>query len=284
MSIILSVENLCKNYGNQRVLNDVSFQVEGGDIIGLIGENGAGKSTLINIMSGVNYTDNGDVHLASGVLISDRVKYHSEICTAFDQSPFYQHLTGLQNMKMYTDDTEEAVKFLSICGLEDAKNKRVSTYSLGMKQRLNIARAFMMWNSLTIMDEPINGLDPGAVTDIKQYISEECDGGKAALISSHALKELLFFCNKFIFIHKGNIIAEIDSRQTSFEAFDKSANTEGTEIIKWLDENDIDYVHIPKISRVYFSSTTATPEEIKVGQIKDGTNILEDIYLRMRRL
>ena len=285
MEKVLRVKNLYKNYGDAKILKDVSFEIEKGDIVGLIGQNGAGKTTLIDILAGVNSFASGEIALCNNWTPKDCEDYYNHLCIAFDQSPFYPDLSGLKNLKIYSNDDEKIEYYLKLCGLFDAKQKKVSTYSLGMKQRLNIARAFLMWNDLMIMDEPINGLDPGIVIDIKQFIAQKCTEGFSALISSHALKELLFFCNKFIFIHKGKIIVKIDSKKDdSFEQYDSFASTDNVSLKKFLKENELPFLEIDSLKTIYFKSNDKIPADIVFHSIENGTNILENIYLQMKNL
>ena len=285
MEKVLRVKNLHKNYGDAKILKDVSFEIEKGDIVGLIGQNGAGKTTLIDILAGVNSFASGEIALCNNWTPKDCEDYYNHLCIAFDQSPFYPDLSGIKNLKIYSNDDEKIEYYLKLCGLFDAKQKKVSTYSLGMKQRLNIARAFLMWNDLMIMDEPINGLDPGIVIDIKQFIVQKCAEGFSALISSHALKELLFFCNKFIFIHKGKIIVKIDSRKDdSFEQYDSFASTDNVYLKKFLEENELPFLEIDSLKTIYFKSNDKIPADIVFHSIENGTNILENIYLQMKNL
>lgn len=285
MKQVLQVKNLYKNYGDAQILKDVSFEIEKGDIVGLIGQNGAGKTTLIDILAGVNSFASGEIALCNNWTPKDCEDYYNHLCIAFDQSPFYPDLSGLKNLKIYSNDDEKIEYYLKLCGLFDAKQKKVSTYSLGMKQRLNIARAFLMWNDLMIMDEPINGLDPGIVIDIKQFIAQKCNEGFSVLISSHALKELLFFCNKFIFIHKGKIIVKIDSKKdNSFEQYDSFASTDNVSLKKFLKENELPFLEIDSLKTIYFKSNDKIPAHIVFHSIENGINILENIYLRMKNL
>lgn len=285
MEQILQVNNLYKNYGDAQILKDVSFKIEKGDIVGLIGQNGAGKTTLIDILAGVNSLDSGKISLFNKWTPQNCENYYDHLCVAFDQSPFYPDLSGLRNLKIYSNNDNQIEFYLKLCGLLEAKHKKVSTYSLGMKQRLNIARAFLMWNDLMIMDEPINGLDPGILIEIKQYITKKCNEGFSTLISSHALKELLFFCNKFVFIHKGRVIVKIDSKtDNAFEQYDSFASAENVSLKKHLRDNNLSYLEIEPLKTIYFKKIDNIPSDAVFHSIENGTNILEKIYLQIKNL
>ena len=281
--MVFQAEHLSKAYGKEMVLHDISFTVNEGDIVGLIGENGAGKSTLISILSGVNRADGGTFSLDGGLTPADSVEYYRDLCTAFDSAPFYMDLTGFTNLRLYSDDKEEIYKYLKICGIDDAADKKVGKYSMGMRQRLNIARAFLMWNRMLIMDEPINGLDPSAVTDIKKYVKEECAKGRCALISSHALKELIAFCTRFIFLSEGRLILEIAGDGEFLGRLNCRGNIKDAELAGWLKENNADCLKVPELNRIYFSGPDNMPEGLVFRRLETGINVLEDIYIKLRK-
>lgn len=284
MSKVLSVNNIYKSYGNTQVLKNVSFEMEKGDIVGLIGQNGAGKTTLIDILAGVIAPNSGSVLLCDKWSVNDCENYYKNLCVAFDQSPFYPHLTGYKNLRIYSADEKKINTYLKFFGLEEVKNKKVSTYSLGMKQRLNISRAFLMWSNLMIMDEPINGLDTRIVIQVKKYIQEKSKEGFSALISCHALKEMLLFCNRFIFVHKGQIVVEIDSKSGDFETYDTYGDLDDNSLQEWLATNKVAFLKIPLLNKVYFKNENNIPHFIKASKIESGTNILENLYLQIENI
>lgn len=277
---ILKVQGLYKRYGEKDVLKNISFEIFKGDIIGLIGENGAGKTTLINTIAGIAKFLDGSIELCGRTVCHDREKYYDNLCIAFDQTPNYPHLSGETNLKLFSED-KGAIDFcLKLCELENAGKKKASKYSLGMKQRLNIARTLLTWSNLMIMDESLNGLDPGIVIEIKKYIKDCCKvNAKSVLISSHALKELLHFCNKYIFIKNGEIFTIIDKK---IENFDISISLENEKFLDWLKGSGRNYLIVEKLNRIYLKNSEIIPKEFNVSKLLEETNILEDIYLRMR--
>ena len=135
------------------------------------------------------------------------------------------------------------------------------------------------------MDEPLNGLDPSSVLDIKHIISNKCGEGLSALVSSHALKELLFFCNKFIFIHKGQIVAQIDSkRDEDFELYDSYANSEDKLLKQFLKERGLPFLEIDSLKTIYFTYNADIPQNIVFNTIEKESNILENIYFRIENI
>ena len=213
MDYILETENLTKMYGKKAALNNVSIHVNQGDIYGLVGRNGAGKTTFMKIVCGLaqktkgNYfifgrNDDalGDVAQRRGLLI---------------ESPgFFQEYSAEMNLKiklklMGINDPEEPKRLLKLIGLEDAGKKKAKNFSLGMKQRLGIGIALAGNPDLVVLDEPINGLDPQGIIEIRDMISRlNRENGTTFIISSHILDELSKIATKYGIINNGELIEE----------------------------------------------------------------------------
>ena len=213
MDYILETENLTKMYGKKAALNNVSIHVNQGDIYGLVGRNGAGKTTFMKIVCGLaqktkgNYfifgrNDDalGDVAQRRGLLI---------------ESPgFFQEYSAEMNLKiklklMGINDPEEPKRLLKLIGLEDAGKKKAKHFSLGMKQRLGIGIALAGNPDLVVLDEPINGLDPQGIIEIRDMIGKlNRENGTTFIISSHILDELSKIATKYGIINNGELIEE----------------------------------------------------------------------------
>ena len=289
---VLQVKNLSKAYASQEILTGISFKVMPGDIVGLIGENGAGKTTMMNIIAGLRKPSGGAVAVCGKTLNRNGADYYSNIGFAFDSMAFYPYMNAIDNLRLFTDDNDKIETLLEYFGLGASQNKSVSTYSLGMRQKLNLIRAVICEPKLIVMDEPINGLDPKAVADFKQYIKgyvAEHQG--ALLISSHALKELLFFCNKYIFIKNKNIFEQIDVQESPIESMDsyidtstgKSGENGSNECVESLISMNIPHLMVERLRRVYFRSADVSSEKIvsQVYLLQEGQTVLENIYLSM---
>lgn len=285
MDVILEMNNVTKNYGNNTVLKETSFFACSGDIVGLIGENGSGKTTLLNSIAGIiSYT--GAIKVC-GEQLNDKNDYYGNLGIAFDSLAFYSHLSAADNLKVLSYDNAQIEEVLKTCGLSESKNKKVSAFSLGMRQRLNIARSIIGSPRLVIMDEPINGLDPKAILEFKQYMtSYVAENNAALLISSHALKELAYFCNKYIFLKKGRIIeilSDYDNRVEEFNAYicfnDES---ERKRIIDQFEQHAQEYLIVDSLSRIYFK--TNDPIQI-AGQetvlLMQNQSPLENIFVSL---
>jgi|GEM_PF-46889 len=280
----IQIENLSKLYWGRKVLDNVSFTAGRGDVVGIIGENGAGKSTLIKIIAGLEKSDTGRVVCEKAITLKDREIYFEKVCVAFDQINFYSHLTGEKNLELFTEDKAQIDAVIKEVGLEDSRHKNVAEYSLGMRQRLGLARAYLLWSDVLVMDEPFNGLDVGSVIALKKHIKEKCSNGATAIISSHALKELENFCNKFIFMHEGKIVATIESEIASNSTFKGWISYSDEAARKRIADGNIPHISVPEIARVYVDTTKQLPKEICVNSLKGDNNFLEDIYSQIQGL
>lgn len=214
MEYLLSTNNLTKQYGRHKAVNAVNIHVRQGDIYGLIGRNGAGKTTLLKIISGLAAPTGGDFSLfeQSGKAAAP---YMSRIGTLIEAPGVYPNMSAAENLKlkclaMGVRKRETIRELLTIVGLSDAKNKKVKNFSLGMKQRLGIALALVGNPDLVILDEPINGLDPQGIAEVRETLfklNKEC--GITFIISSHILEELSKIATNYGIIHDGVLLQEL---------------------------------------------------------------------------
>lgn len=218
---ILKCENLNKDFGKKQILKDVSLEVYEGDILGFIGPNGAGKTTTIKLILGLQNITRGKV-LINGYDIEKQFSKAIENVGAIVENPdLYMYLSGYENLKLAANlykeiDKKRINEVLKLVGLEKRANEKVSKYSLGMRQRLGIANALMGNPKLLILDEPINGLDPMGIVEIRELlkkINKEKD--MTILISSHILSELSELATTYGIISNGKLIEEITAKQLS---------------------------------------------------------------------
>jgi len=280
---VLYVENVIKTYGDRTVLDDISFGICRGDIVGLIGKNGAGKTTLLKLIAGGDSFDRGDIEVCGKSVKCDGPEYYANVGVTLDDLAFYPFFNAVTNLQLFSSDKDDRKihQLLKTVGLESAQTQRLAEFSLGMRQRLNIARAFLNDPKLLLMDEPINGLDPKAVDGFKKicqkYIS---DNDSAMIIASHLLKELLYFCTKYIFLNNGMIECVIDTQNKQIEKLNA--------FILINDENlgaeykDDNHIIVTSIGKLYFECDRERGERLKnVHFLPQGLNVLEDIYLSM---
>ncbi len=211
MKKILECQKINKKLGYKQVLKDVSFTINAGDILAFIGPNGSGKTTTIKLILGLIGIDKGSVIINGYNIEKDFVKAIAKVGAIVENPDLYMYLTGYQNLKLmanyYQDVGEEKIlELATMVGLKDRIHDKVSKYSLGMRQRLGIARALIANPNLLILDEPTNGLDPEGIKDLRDLLKKLAKEGMGILISSHNLAELESFCNKVCVIENGVII------------------------------------------------------------------------------
>ena len=206
MSNVLHISGLNKSYNGRKVVDNISFDVDKGDVVGLIGPNGAGKSTTMKMIMKLISKDSGEIELGAGKNFVEKVGFATE------SSAFYEYLSGFDNLmliaKLYDDVPEEKVRdIIKFVGLSDHIEKKVKTYSTGMRQRLGLARALLNNPELLILDEPTNGLDPYGMKDIYEILEKLArEDGVAILISSHLLHDIEKICNKVVMINEGKLL------------------------------------------------------------------------------
>lgn len=201
----IETNNLTKKYGEKKAVDNVSIHVEKGTIYGLIGKNGAGKTTLMKILTGLAVATSGTVSHREklkevGVLIEDPGLYPNRTC--FDNLKIKMLMCG-------TFSEEKCMRLLEIVGLKNSSNVKARKLSLGMKQRLSVALALSTGSDLLILDEPMNGLDPDGMMEMRNILLALKKKGMTILISSHLLSELEKIADTFGFMDNGKLLTEI---------------------------------------------------------------------------
>ena len=220
--IILRTNNLTKKYKDFTSLNNANITINKGDIYGLIGRNGAGKTTLMKVITTLTNKTNGEFYLFDKD-DSDLTETKRRIGCLIENPAFFENLTAYQNLKYYAIqkgivDYSQIDKVLDLVKLSDSKNKKFKTFSLGMKQRLGIAFAMLDNPDFVILDEPINGLDPIGISELRETLKKlNEESNITMLISSHILSELYLLANRFCFIEKGKIIKELSKEELDVE-------------------------------------------------------------------
>ena len=211
---ILQTENLTKKYDNKTIINNLNLKIKKGESYALLGKNGAGKTTTMCMMTKLIKKDKGEIKIFNKN-IENNNEIFKKIGTLIEYPGFYENLTGLENLKYFQEiqtkpDKSQLEKILKIVGLHESKDKLVKKYSMGMKQRLAIATAIINTPDLLILDEPINGLDPKGIIDMRMFLkSLSKEYGMTILISSHILSEIEQIADRIGIINHGEIIEEI---------------------------------------------------------------------------
>ena len=208
----VAVRNLTKTYADgYQAVKDLSFSVERGQIVGLLGPNGAGKTTTLRIMMGLIFPSAGDIEI-DGVPIYPGSPALAEVGSFVEGPGFLPHLSGRDNLDLYWRATgrsgdPEIEDALDISGLGSAINKKVRSYSQGMRQRLAIAQAMLGKPDLLVLDEPTNGLDPTQIKAMRDVLRNYAAGGRTVIVSSHLLAEVEQTCTHVVVMHRGELIA-----------------------------------------------------------------------------
>lgn len=211
---VITLTTLTKNYNKFTAVDAVSLNVQRGDIYGLIGKNGAGKTTLFKMILGLSNPSSGSISINGSHSESELLKQRANIGFLVG-SNFFGYLNAFQNIEYYRKlkgikDPKETQRVLEIVGLDHVK-KPFKAFSMGMKQRLGIANAILGNPEIILLDEPVNGLDPQGIVDIRKLIKKlNKEFGMTLVVSSHILSELDLVANRFGIIDKGVLIKEVD--------------------------------------------------------------------------
>jgi ABC-2 type transport system ATP-binding protein len=208
MANVLTVKNLCKNYGSIRALNGVSFSVPAGTIFGILGPNGSGKTTMLGIITDILRATEGQVTLFDE---PPTAAHRKRIGTLLETPNFYHYLSAVKNLEIAAaikgianPDIEGVLKQVNLYQRKDSK---FQTYSLGMKQRLAIASCLLGSPEVMLFDEPTNGLDPVGIAEIRALIKGLANEGKTVIMASHMLDEVEKVCSHVAILKKGELIA-----------------------------------------------------------------------------
>lgn len=274
MKKLLECINLCKSFGKKQILKNVSFSINEGDILAFIGPNGSGKTTTIKLILGLQKIDSGEVLINGKDITQDFEDAIRKVGAIVENPDSYMYLTGWQNLRLIADyygnvsdeDIKELVKYV---GLESRINDKVNKYSLGMRQRLGIARALLNKPNILILDEPTNGLDPEGIKDLRVLLKRLASEGMGILISSHNLAELESFCNKVCIIDNGKIIES--SEVTTLK------NNENIVVFKVSDTTNVAIKDIFDVNKTSFKVSASKEDIAKIIKklVKDGIDIYE---------
>ena len=221
--VILATRNLTKKYNDIAAVSDINLEVKQGQIYGLVGKNGAGKTTLLRMITGQSYATEGGMVLFGASTEADLCKERKRIGAIIETPSFYSYMSGKDNLEYYRiqrgiPGKQCVAEALEEVGLTEAANKKYKSYSLGMKQRLGLALALMNRPELLLLDEPINGLDPFGIVEIRKLLFKlNQEKNITILISSHILSELSNLVNYYGFIDKGKLIKQLSAEDLSKE-------------------------------------------------------------------
>ena len=237
---VIETNNLSKIYSKTKVVDSISMHVEKGKIYGLLGKNGAGKTTTMCMLLNLTYPSSGEVFLFGKNPKKNSREVYKRIGSIIETPGFYENLTAYENLEIIARlrgdyDSFKITSVLEMVNLTDAKSKKFKDFSLGMKQRLGIAAAIMHSPELLILDEPINGLDPFGIKEIRQLLKRlSHEFGITILISSHILSEIENIADVIGFMDNGVLIEEI-TKEELFERRNKFVEFEVSNINSAVD-------------------------------------------------
>ncbi|KGO12833.1 bacitracin ABC transporter ATP-binding protein [Clostridium botulinum] len=296
---ILKTTNLSKKYKKDFVVNSVNISIRRGEIYGFIGENGAGKTTFIRMITGLARPTNGEIKLFSKEKGDELGNVRKRIGALIERPAFYPYMTAYENLEAFRIEKgipgKECIdKILKSVGLYEDRNKKLKNFSLGMKQKLALAIALLGDPEFLILDEPINGLDPMGIKEIRELLKKlNKEKNITMLISSHILRELYQLATCYGIIHKGKLMEQITlkeldekcKRNLSIKVDDvnKAATILETELstnnFKVLSDGTIKLYDYVDNSRLV--SSTLTKANIIIDQIMPNESNLEEYFINL---
>lgn len=280
---ILRVSGMTKLYQGKTALNHVSLSIRQGQICGLVGNNGAGKTTLMRMITGTSFWDGGSLSLFGKEQSKKATRERQRLGALLEVPVFFGNMSGRQNLEYYRIQLgipgKQCVEdLLEQMGLRDAAEKKVRGYSMGMKQRLGIALALLNHPDFLILDEPINGMDPRGIIEVRNILLRlNQEKGVTILISSHILAELTNLATHFCFMDRGKVLEEIsrEALEEKCQTYLEVKTTDGEKMSVLLEQNfpQIKYrVYPQNVIHIYENMDMA--QEISQLAVQNGIGLL----------
>jgi ABC-2 type transport system ATP-binding protein len=267
LETILSLKNLDKKYGAVHAVNNLSFDIQKGNVYGILGPNGSGKSTTLGIILNVVNRTSGEFSWFNGNLSTHEAL--KKVGAIIERPNFYPYMTATQNLalicKIKGISTERIDEKLQTVNLFERRNSKFSTFSLGMKQRLAIASALLNDPEILILDEPTNGLDPQGIHEIRQIIKKIATNGTTILLASHLLDEVEKVCSHVVVIRKGIKLyaGRVDEMTASKGLLELKVDTNEAELIQLLENHEA----ILKVTKDHETIIATLNSEISATEI-----------------
>jgi len=239
----IKVSNLLKLYGDQKAVDNISFTINKGEIVGFLGPNGAGKSTTMKMITGYLEPDQGNIEVA-GISVSDqpletkkRIGYLPEANPLYFEMYIREYLDFIAGIHQVKDPASAIEKVIELTGLSPEKHKKIGQLSKGYKQRVGLAAALIHDPEVLILDEPTSGLDPNQIIEIREVI-RRLGKNKTVMFSSHILQEVEALCNRVIIINKGKLVADDQLSNLSVQDTSKKLRVAFRETLEpsWLED------------------------------------------------
>lgn len=290
---VLILEKVHKIIAGREIIKGISFSIKEGEVLGFLGPNGAGKSTTLRMIVGLSKPTSGKIEVCGYSIVKDYVKAMSSVGCIIEGPDLYGYMSGMDNLEMLAameknitrEDIMDAVRLVE---MEKHIHDKVSTYSLGMKQRMGLAQALMNHPKLLILDEPTNGLDPAGINELRNLIRKLSKEEKiSVLISSHLIAEIELICDKVSIIKDGAVLRNasvkelLRTKETFFELDD---NKRGIEILEknWGIKGKIRGSKIEAVvdeDKVSEINASFIKEGLKLKFVDNKHKNLEDLFL-----
>jgi len=290
---IVQLQNISKTIGGKQLIQQLNIDLFPGQITGFLGPNGAGKTTTIRMMTGLMHPTEGNVIIDGLSLKENYEEAISKVGVIVENPEMYKFMTGYKNLlhfaRMHKNVTKERIEeVVKQVGLEKRIHEKVSTYSLGMRQRLGLAQALLHRPKFLILDEPTNGLDPAGIREFRMYLRKiAAEDGVSVFVSSHLLSEIELMCDRVAVIQNGKLIdiRDINVETSSFYYIEATPNNQAAELLQKLDYNfvpenngyvvEIKKEDIPKLISQFVH------EGIQLFAVQPHQKTLEDQFLEM---
>jgi ABC-2 type transport system ATP-binding protein len=290
---IVQLQNISKTIGGKQLIQQLNIDLYPGQITGFLGPNGAGKTTTIRMMTGLMHPTEGNVIIDGLSLKENYEEAISKVGVIVENPEMYKFMTGYKNLlhfaRMHKNVTKERIEeVVKQVGLEKRIHEKVSTYSLGMRQRLGLAQALLHRPKFLILDEPTNGLDPAGIREFRMYLRKiAAEDGVSVFVSSHLLSEIELMCDRVAVIQNGKLIdiRDINVETSSFYYIEATPNNQAAELLQKLDYNfvpenngyvvEIKKDDIPKLISQFVN------EGIQLFAVQPHQKTLEDQFLEM---
>jgi len=266
----ISVTNLSKHYGAQKAVNNISFKVDKGEIVGFLGPNGAGKSTTMKMITGYLAADAGSIEVCGLATNDNNIETKQKIGYLPEANPLYfdmyvrEYLAFIAGIHKVADSKKRIDEVIVTVGLTPEAHKKIGQLSKGYKQRVGLAAAMVHDPEVLILDEPTSGLDPNQIVEIRNVI-KALSQDKTILFSSHIMQEVEAICDRVIIINKGNIVANDKLSHLQKNNSDQQQVT--VEFKEEVDVDDLNKLHtvsaVSKISNFKFQISTTDAESVK---------------------
>lgn len=275
--VVLEIKNVSKSFGRTKIIDNLTFSVNSGEIFGFLGPNGAGKTTTMKMVLGLIPFSEGDICINGYSIKKDFEKAMQNVGGIVENPDLYEYMTGYENLKLvariYKVDKKRIDEIVDIVGLKEKIKLKVKKYSLGMKQRMSVALALIRNPKLLVLDEPTNGLDPVAIHELRDLLKDLAHNrGVCVFVSSHLLSEVELMCDRVGILDKGRLI-KIEDLKNIIEIKDKNNN----EAIYKIITNDNKRAKDILVNNGY--SVKDEKEALEVSIKKDKIDLLINIML-----